>query len=133
MFIESKEINLKGPSLNIAQGMSYNWTILTSSHRKISFYGKYDELLKQNFKFEELVTGQCEIYQSQMNNSELPKSSLIYFSNTCVSKAYENKLPFSFKTWMYDNKMWLIPAGLTLGAGIWLLSTNQVLVLHLPF
>lgn len=133
LLIESQPyfINEAGPEF--ISDMKYHWTLLSNSSKSISFYGTYDQLLLQNFKFENVVSGSSSDYSSNVDDLEINATGLIFFSKESILPVTQPIKNEGFLQWANNNRAWLIPVGLILVSAAALNSKNKKLVIEKSF
>lgn len=107
--IENKE------NVLLSQQTTYQWTLLSNSHSPIHFFGTFQQLLNQQFQFEDLINGACEGFSHQNLDLEIINEGSVFFSDTCQKrvKPFDDK-----KSWASENKTLLIVAGSLIVAGL---------------
>jgi hypothetical protein len=116
LLIETQKISLKDQTtIEIAANVSYFWTLLSNAHKPVTYYGTFDQLLLQNFSFDNLVDGSCEGFSASVNDFEVNQRGLIFFNKACLKKLDRTDNQSSFSAWVSDNRKWLYTAGVILG------------------
>ena len=113
ILIESQSF-LPETTVGLAPRTTYNWTLATSSHKPVHFYGTFEQLMNQHLIFENIIDGSCEGFSVQDPDFETATRGTVFFSDDCVRslKAQKNSQP-----WLQENKTWVYTAGaIILGA-----------------
>lgn len=107
VLIESQSF-LPESTVGLAPRTTYNWTLLTSVHKPVHFYGTFEQLLNQHLIFENMIDGSCEGFSVQDPDFEASTRGTVFFSDDCVKslRAQTNSQP-----WLQENKTWAYTAG----------------------
>lgn len=102
-------------TIALSQTTAYQWTLLSNAHGPIRFFGTYEQLLNQQFLFEDMINGNCEGFSHQNLDFELINEGIVFFSEICQKKIkpFEDK-----KSWVSENKNLLLVAGALIVTGL---------------
>lgn len=111
--IESRNF-LPHETIVLTAKTKYQWNLLSNSKKPITFYGTFDEILEQNFAFENLIEGSCSAFTAMNFDLNLELNYKIYFSNSCIVR----KDTLSEISFYEKNKPWIATLGVLLLGGI---------------
>lgn len=108
----------------------YHFTLLSNTHKPVSFYGTYAELLTQHLKSETLVSGTCEGFQADIDNMSVLNQGSVFWNSQCVRRLQEGQDDdMSGRSWVQRNKTWLYPtAALLIGGGIYAMKDKKLVI-----
>jgi hypothetical protein len=118
-------------SLRVYEQAVYNWKILSSTQKVISFRGTFADLNNQTFAKEKLITGDCESFTHSIDDLEIISRGSAYFLPDC-RKSLNQPETSQARQWYEKNKSWVIPVGLVvLGAMAYKLKDKKIII-HKP-
>jgi hypothetical protein len=125
LYAEGRTFSLED-QLPLPKTSQLHWVLLSNSYKEIHFWGSFEDLRRNHFQFEELISGSCEGFQVKDASFELLATSAVFFSNSCVKKAFE---PPPQESWVSRNKHWLIPVSAVLvGASAYSMKDNPIII-----
>lgn len=125
VLIESMGFSSQHPShVPIAKDTPYQWRLLSNSYKLIYFYGTYDQLLQQVFRFQSLVEGSCDRFSLQTEEFSIQAPAEVFFSEQChkISHTAPSAAP-----WYKKKRTWIYSAGaLALGILAYSLKDKKI-------
>jgi len=104
----------------------YQWEWYSDSYIPIIFHGSFDELKTAHFELIPLIQGSCDNFLFRGDDFEMRTNGAVYFTTTCVPRIESREsIEDSF---LHRPSKWLIPAGLAIGAMIYFLKENQIVL-----
>lgn len=124
ILIESMPFTLS-ETAPLAENTPYNWTLLSNSQAPIHFFGTFQQLLSQQFIFENLAEGDCDKFSTHNFDFNLINRGRIFFSTACPPQALASERGDS---WIQKNKPWLYGAGaVALGGLLYALKDKTII------
>lgn len=109
----------------IAAQTSYHWTLLTNTGHPVSFFGTYEQLLRQSLTFTDYIQGTCEGFNADFDEMKLQLQAMIFFSESCLKKAAA--VTEHASRWYQKKSTWWTAAGiLLLGGAVYTLKDKTV-------
>ncbi len=126
VFVESFSFPLNENSqVTVSAQTPYQWTLLSNSVQPLVFFGTFEQLLNQQFVFENFVDGSCDGFSTRDLNMELMNRGIVFFSEECQRPAY---VPTK-KSWASENRHWLYVAGaVVLGGVIYSMKDKKMII-----
>lgn len=131
LLVESSAYELATAShLEISSEASYQFTLLSNSHKAIVFKGTYVQFMQQHFSAEPLIAGSCYGYSASVDDFHVTSSGMVFFNPTCVKPINAPPVENGFSQWMEKNKSWVYPVGILLigGAGAYALKDKKIVI-----
>ena len=125
LYVEGRIYTLED-QMPLPKTAELHWVLLSNSYKEIHFYGSFEQLRRQEFKFEELVTGTCESFSMKENSFEIATRGSVFFNESCILKTSQVGIE---KSWMERNKYWLIPVGAAVvGAAAYQMKDRPIVI-----
>nr|BFD64208.1 hypothetical protein BdHM001_28890 [Bdellovibrio sp. HM001] len=108
----------------------YHFTLLSNTHKPVSFYGTYAELRAQHLTSTGLVSGTCESFQADIENMTVLNQGSVFWGPQCLRRLPEGQdSDLSERSWIQRNKAWLYPtAALLIGGGIYAMKDKKLVI-----
>jgi|GEM_PF-1697278 hypothetical protein len=125
LYVEGRIYTLED-QLPLPKTAELHWVLLSNSYKEIHFYGNFEQLRRQEFKFEELVTGNCDSFAMKENSFEIATRGSVFFNESCVLKTSQVGKE---KTWLERNQTWVVIVGAALvGAAAYQMKDKPIVI-----
>ncbi|MNT04533.1 hypothetical protein D3C72_1391130 [compost metagenome] len=128
LYVEGRSFSLED-QLALPKTSELHWVLLSNSYKEIHFWGSFEQLRRQQFRFEELVAGSCDSFAMKESNFDLTARGSVFFSSSCIKRASE---PVKEVSWIDKNKYWVIPVGAALVGAAAYQMRDRPMVIDVP-
>jgi len=128
LYVEGRSFSLED-QLALPKTSELHWVLLSNSYKEIHFWGSFEQLRRQQFRFEELVSGSCDAFSMKESNFDLTTRGSVFFSSSCLRRASE---PIKEVSWMDRNKYWVIPVGAALVGAAAYQMKDRPMIIEMP-
>lgn len=113
-------------TVSLAPNTPYQWTLLSDTQKPVSFFGTFEQLMNQQFSFENFVEGNCDSYSIRDLDFDLMTRGLVYFNNDCQVRLQAGT---SKEKWYENRKTWIYTAGaLALGGLVYAMKDKKLMI-----
>lgn len=113
-------------SVSLAPNTPYQWTLLSNAQKPVSFFGTFEQLMNQQFSFENFVEGDCGSHSIRDLDFDLTTRGLVYFNNECQARAQAGT---EQEKWYENRKTWIYTAGaLVVGGLVYAMKDKKLMI-----